>query len=150
MFAKASRPRRLRSLEDRQLDGEDRTLAGRAVEAQRAAHRLGQVLREGQPQSGPFDTGRFDVESVEGNEEPLDHLGTDTESGVTHRNTNHVLDDLRAHRDAALRTVVLDGVGEKIQQYLTEALWVGAHQGIGDVADFDFEAALTRLQGDDS
>src|ERR1700691_1167477 len=136
----------LRPFVNRQLDREDRAPAWSAVEGQRAAHRLGEVLRERESESRALDTRRLDVESIEGDEESLHHVGADAESGVTHRNANHVLDDVGTDDDLSLWAVVLDRVGQQVQDDLSKALLIGAHERVVDLTDLQLDVAFMSLQ----
>jgi hypothetical protein len=86
-----------------------------------AAHGLGQPLGQGQAQAGALDPGLLAAEALEGHEQLVDGLRGDPGAAVGHLD----LEPLGAggpagQLDPAAGAVVLDRVGEQVEQHLLE------------------------------
>lgn len=96
---------------ERQLHPEGAAAIDLAFDPDGAAHRLGQRLRQRQPESRAFDRGLIGVQPLEGLKEPGQFPGRDPGARVTHADAEAAAGYLDAgHAHAAAGVVVLDGV----------------------------------------
>ncbi len=120
-------PRReLPGVGDRQLERHRGAHALLGGEHQLAAHRLDQTAGQRQAETGALDPTAGGVKPLEGGEELGDRILGDAVAGVGDLDPHRpVLDTPGADHDIAAAAVVLDGVGDQVQQYLDQALAVG-------------------------
>ena len=139
-----------RRLGKRQLQRERRAGAGRALGPQRAAHEFDQALRQRQAESGALDRSFRHVEAIERREEPVHPLRGDAGARVGHGQTASARRG-RVARDGhrALRAVVLDRVGEKVQQHLLQSLTIGHDVPVPPDGLREADAAGGRLGPDE-
>ena len=91
-----------------------------------ARHRLDEALGEGEPEAGALDVGALRAEAVEGFEEPLELLGAHAVAGVCDGDFNAPVGQFGAlHGHLAAAPVVLDRVGEQVDEHLLESLLIG-------------------------
>src|SRR5579872_2266363 len=106
---------------ERQADAEGRAAADAALDVDLAAMGLGDVLDDGEAEAGPpLLAGAPLVDPVEALEDARDRLRGDADAGVAH--LEHRLAATaagitpHADGDPAVRTVVLDGVVEQVEE----------------------------------
>ena len=103
------------------------SFAGRARHRNGASHRLGQALDDDQSNARTLDAFTFDAEPVERFEQVRELLGGEAAAGVADEQRHEGLSRTRRECDLALRPVVLDGVGQQVDEHLAQARRVGEH-----------------------
>ena len=116
----------------RQLDPEAAAQAGLAVHPHLAAHQLDQLAHDAQADAGTLDRAELGAQPVEGLKQFGLALKGDAATTIDHTE----LQLARGHRpglDAhpAPVLVVLDGVGQQVDQYLAQAGSIGLHLQVG-------------------
>ena len=97
-------------------------------------------LEERETQTRTFDLGVIHVESVVGREQSIDVFGVETRSGIAHGDAQSTAADDAADDDDAVLAVVLDGIGQEVDQHLLDASTVGQHLDVGRVAQHEFDS----------
>ena len=128
-----------------QLDPEEAAPALRVVETDGAAHRLHEPLGEREPEPGALDGTRLGAEAVERREEPRAPVVRNARARVGDRETDPADGHLvTADDEAAGLVVVLDRIGDQVQQHLLQPLGVREHVAMVERAagDLDVDAPL--------
>ena len=115
----------------RQRKGELRSTSQSAFDDEIAAHRAGKIAADRESETGSLMS--RDEASLYLNERLEDRaqfLIIDPDSGVRDRDADPIDVSLTRDRDRAAGIRELDGVGEQVQQNLTDLLFVGEHEGI--------------------
>src|SRR6185437_493020 len=100
-----------------------------AVDADRPAHRLDEVLDDRETEARPAHVARTSaVDAVEALEQARQVARLDARAGVGDLHAQRVLHPLRAQPDARAGAAVLDGVVEQVGEHLLEPLAVGARR----------------------
>ncbi len=124
---------------------EHAAFARRALHADAALHQVHQPAAQGQADAGAFDIGVRRVQALEGLEQAVLLGSAEAGATVSHLDA-HAVPRLTAPGDLhlAAQAVVLDGVGQQVEQHLLEPDGVGQHV-IGfaaTVLDIERDAAL--------
>jgi hypothetical protein len=121
-----------RSLGTRELDEERAPLARYARHPQAPPHRLRQALGQGQSEARALHPSPLRSQSFEGDEQSVHHLRRDPRALVADLDAQPLSLDLQAPNDhPSSRSVVLDRVGQQVQQNLLQPLTVGPDVTIG-------------------
>ena len=113
---------------ERQFDNECAALTECRLDIDGAAHCFGEPTRKGEPDTGTFDIGAVGSESFKRHKQKLEMLGADAGTGVGNLEANPCrLALFTGNRNRAADAVVLDRVGDQIQQNLLEPLAVGEY-----------------------
>ena len=112
----------------RQRDGEHRAEARLAARLDGAAHALDERLDDCQADAAALDPLAFDAEPVERLEQVRDLLGAQAATTVADRQPHGRTGGQCLDVDDALRPVVLDRIGQQVDQYLQHACAVRPHQ----------------------
>ncbi len=91
-----------------------------------ATHADHQLPRQGESDARPFDLSGLLTESVEGTEHPIQVFGADADAGVRHGDGQfRLVVRQAADVDSAVPLVVLDRVGQQVQQHLAQPPPIG-------------------------
>ncbi len=104
----------------RQVKGEGRTLARQAGALQPPVHRLGQAARDGQPYPGPGDVGGLPPQPIERLEQFGHPVLGDADACVVDLQGDAVRRLAHLKQDVPALAIVLDGVGDEVDQDLTQ------------------------------
>ena len=107
---------------DEELRGERGSDPELTVHGERSPHRLHQLPGERQAQSRPLDVAELGPEPLEWSERVGQALGGDTQAGVPRPHAQARLGTFAADHDLAAFAVVLDRVGEEVQEHLLQSL----------------------------
>jgi hypothetical protein len=131
---------------ERPLDPEAAPLADRTGHPEGSAHRLGQALGQRKAETSALRRGLLPAQPLEGHEQPLQGCRWDAGPGVADRDPQPLArDPLAPEADSAARTVVLDRVGQQVQQDLLEALPVAEDMVVaGRLGAVQHDALLRR------
>ncbi|MNP16297.1 hypothetical protein D3C76_1086870 [compost metagenome] len=112
-----------------QLQGETAAVSGLTVDLQVALHHFQQALAQRQPQASAFDLG-IGAQAFEGLEQLVQLFRGNAMTGVVDGDAH--LMGLNADFDTHLTAgpVVLDGVGQQVEQHLHQALAVREHAAV--------------------
>jgi len=113
------------------VDPEHAANAGCAFDTDLAAHQLDQALGDDQSDAGALRSARLLPQSVEGLKERIKLCRLQTRAGVLHGDANPLRAAPAAFDvDRASFAVVLDGVGQEIEQHLLQPRAIGDHHEI--------------------
>ena len=101
-------------------------LAQGALRAEHASHRFHQSLGKGKAEPRPLDSCLLGPQALEGRKQPFQSVGGDAPAGVVHLEPQPARRRGRVRkRDRPPLAVVLDRIGEKVQQHLLDPLRIG-------------------------
>ena len=115
-----------RGMAEGQLDPEAAAPTRFTFHSDAAAERLHEPPRDRQPQSRAFDFAVLMVQTLERGEQPGNVVGGDSEAGIADADQALVFRGPAATQaDPSTGPVVFDGVGEQVEQDLTQPLFIG-------------------------
>ncbi|MNZ89026.1 hypothetical protein D3C78_1079290 [compost metagenome] len=134
-----------------QLEPEFAADAFLAAHADAAVHQFEDLAGQRQADAGALDAAALGAEAVERLEQLVEALAGDADAGVAHGHAHAVVEALAIELHAAFGAVVLDGVGDQVDQHLLEAGVVGLQPDVaaGVLGELQVDAVLLgdRHQG---